>query len=149
MLASNDPRLRCLHQLEAVSATPPDELKTLSPAPAPTTVRVTTGKIFCKQSPFADVDVNVDDFLLLAQTLHQRQRVMRATLTSIDEVLRPLAPDNPVTRKEPAQVKKMLKGDACWSTTKQLIGWDEDSEALPLNLPPHRLERLREVLQWL
>jgi hypothetical protein len=95
------------------------------------------------------VDVYVDDFLLLAQTATQRRRVMRAALHAIDDVFRPLAPDDPSHRKEPASVKKMLKGDAYWSPQKRMLGWDVDAASLTLNLPPHRLARLREVLTWL
>ena len=96
--------------------------------------------------PVAAVDVYVDDFLLLAQTHSQTQRVLRTTLHAIDKVLRPLAPDDPSTRTEPASVKKMLKGDACWSTRKRILGWDVDTRAQTLHLPPHRLERLYQLL---
>lgn len=96
------------------------------------------------------VDIYVDDFLLLAQTRHHRGRVMRAALHSIDDVFRPLERDDPVTRKEPSSVKKLLKGDACWATTaKRMLGWDINSVDMTLNLPPHRIVRLQEVLQWI
>ena len=147
MLTSDDPRLRRLHRLEAVADTPPPEHSTLPPV---TTHRATPGtKIIRRQAPLGSVEVYVDDFLLLAHTQRQRQRVLRAALYSIDDVFRPLAPSDPATRNEPASVKKMLQGDAYWSTKKRVLGWDIDTEALTLNLPPHRLVRLREVLQWL
>jgi hypothetical protein len=147
MLAAHDPRLHCVHRLEAVAATPPADDETLPPAT--TTRRATAGKISGKQLPLGAVDVYVDDFLLLAQTQHQQQRVLRAALTAIDDVFRPLEDSDPVTRKEPSSVKKMLKGDASWSTRKRMLGWDVDTVNLTLNLPPHRIERLRDVLQWL
>jgi len=146
MLATADVRLRRAHRLEAVAATPPDDLQTFTPAA--TTVRATTGRISSKQPPLAAIDVYVDDFLLLAQTQPQKQRVMRATLAAIDDVLRPLAQSDPDARKEPASVKKMQQGDAYWSTKKRILGWDIDTDSLTLSLPPHRLARLREVLQW-
>jgi hypothetical protein len=96
--------------------------------------------------PVADVDVYVDDFLLLAQTEPQRTKVMRTTLHAIDQVFRPLAPSDPNHRKEPASVKKMLKGDACWDTQKRILGWDIDTEAQTLQLPEHRLDRLHVLL---
>lgn len=40
----------------------------------------------------------------------------------------------------------MLKGDACWATTKRILGWDIDTRRGTLNLPPHRLERLYHLL---
>jgi hypothetical protein len=147
MLAANDPRLRCWHRLEAVAATPPAGDETLPPATTPR--RVTAGQISHQQLPLGAVDVYVDDFLLLAQTRHQEQCVLRAALTAIDDVFRPLEESDPATRKEPSSVKKMLKGDASWSTRKRMLGWDVDTVHLTLNLPPHRIERLREVLQWL
>jgi hypothetical protein len=55
--------------------------------------------------PVAAVDVYVDDFLLMAQMQRQKQKVMRATLSAIDEVMRPVTTTDPVHRKEPASVK--------------------------------------------
>ena len=101
------------------------------------------------QQPVSAVDIYVDDFLLLAQTRHQRERVLRTTLHSIDDVFRKLEPSDPPHRKEPSSVKKLLKGDAAWSTRKRFLGWDLDTVEMTLNLPPHRLERLREVLAWI
>ena len=46
-------------------------------------------------------------------------------------------------------MKKMLQGDASWSTRKRLLDSDLYTEAMTLNLPPHRLERLQEVLFWI
>lgn len=46
-------------------------------------------------------------------------------------------------------MKKMLKGDACWAITKGILGWDLDATASTLTLPPHRLERLYELLDLL
>ena len=99
--------------------------------------------------PVAGVDIYVDDFPLLSQTKHQQQRVLRSALHSIDEVFRPLTSGDPPDRKEPSSVKKMLEGDAAWSTQKRLLGSDFDTELMTLNLPPHRIERLREVVSWI
>ncbi|KAI2499364.1 hypothetical protein MHU86_15146 [Fragilaria crotonensis] len=85
----------------------------------------------------------------MAQTHTHRQKVMRSTLHAIDEVFRPLDPTDPPDRKEPASVKKMLKGDAQWSTFKRILGWDIDTETSTLHLPIHRVDRLRELLSWL
>lgn len=41
----------------------------------------------------------------------------------------------------------MLKGDASWSTKKRILGWDLDTRASTLTLPPHRLDRLYELLE--
>jgi hypothetical protein len=137
------------HRLETVAATrPPSEPETLLSATTP--FRATACKPSSRLPPLATVDVYVDDFLLLvAQTEAQQQRVLRASLHAIDAVFRPVEMGDPDTRKEPASVKKMCKGDASWATYKTILGWDVDSVAQTLNLPAHRLARLREVLTWL
>jgi hypothetical protein len=132
------------HRLEAVAATPPEgavESQGKGGAPQYAAHRAPRGR-----PPVAAVDVYVDDFLLMAQTKHLRREVLRASLHSIDDVFRPLVPHDPPHRKEPASVKKMLKGDACWATHKRILGWDIDTREGTLNLPPHRLERLYQLL---
>lgn len=149
MLSTSAARLNPRHRLEAVAAkTPPD---TAAPQSTPVaTCRATTGRATAsRRKPLAAVDVYVDDFLLLAQTSTQQRRVMRAALSSIDDVFRPLESGDPKDRKEPASVKKMLKRDACWSPQKRMLGWDVDSQTMTLNLPPHRVARLRKVLTWI
>jgi hypothetical protein len=149
-LANNELRHRTrrtrstVHRLESIAATPAaatvaDQIEgeaTLQPR-----LRSHTGR-----PPLAATDVYVDDFLLLAQTQAQQQRVLRSALHSIDDVFRPLSLTDPATRKEPASVKKMLQGDACWSTFKRILGWDVNTRTETLHLPPHRLDRLYELL---
>jgi hypothetical protein len=93
------------------------------------------------------VDIYVDDFIAAAQgdrpTL---RRVRRTLLHAIDDVFRPLAKDDPPTRKEPTSVKKLRQGDACWATTKEILGWLIDTDRMTLNLTPRRSERLRALL---
>ena len=135
------------HRLEAIAATPPPDLHT-----AVLTGRVTRSNKQLRsrgRPPVASVDVYVDDFLLMAQTRVKRREVLRSALTAIDRVFRPLESSDPSSQKEPASVKKMLKGDACWSTNKRILGWDLDTKACTLNLPAHRLARLYELLDLL
>jgi hypothetical protein len=96
--------------------------------------------------PIASVDVYVDDFLLVAQTKRQQSSVLRHTLQSIDQVFRPLTGHDPQTRKEPISTKKLAQGDAFWAYRKRILGWDIDTVAETLELPPHRLARLHELL---
>jgi hypothetical protein len=146
MLARNvDARLHSQHRLETVAATSPDGHEHNTRA----TFQPPTRRPTRPRPPLAAVDVYVDDFLLLAQTRPQQRRVLRAALSAIDDVFRPVTASDPVCRQEPASRKKMLKGDAHWSTQKRMLGWDIDTERLTLNLPPHRIERLQEVLTWL
>ena len=139
-LANNNLRSRprrrrsTVHRLEAVASTPPDDaVAYVGKGAAISHAEHERDQI---RPPVASVDVYVDDFLLLAQTENNKQQVLRETLHSIDDVLRPLNPSDPPHRKEPASVKKMLKGDACWSTAKRVLGWDIDTRASTIHLPP-------------
>ena len=40
----------------------------------------------------------------------------------------------------------MLQGDACWATQKLILGWDLDTAASTIKLPPHRVKLLYELL---
>ena len=133
------------HRLESVAATPPPEIPTAAPHVTQSTTKP-AGTCPSGRLPVAEVDVYVDDFLLMAQTENRRRAVLRTTLEAIDSVFRPLCASDPEHRKEPASVKKMLKGDAAWATRKRILGWDLDTEASTLHLPAHRIERLYELL---
>lgn len=138
------------HRLESVAATPPagvalpggqtstfgDCATRLAPEGTPER----------RTSPLTYGDVYVDDFILAAQTEYHKQRTMRWALHAIDAVLRPVASTDRPSRKEPVSVKKLLQGDACWSTRKTVLGWDLDTTDETLRLPPHRLERLYSLL---
>jgi len=96
--------------------------------------------------PLAYTDVFVDDAIQAAQGNPARlQAVRRILLESLDQVFRPLEPGDPESRQEPASVKKMRKGDACWATLKVVLGWLIDTVRGTIELPPHRLERLKEL----
>ncbi len=95
-------------------------------------------------APAAYVDVFVDDFMGLAQK--HKQQVRRTLLEAVDEVFWPLSPSDPPTQQEPVSIKKLLEGDGSWSTIKLVLGWTLDTESLTICLPPHRVERLWEIL---
>ena len=40
----------------------------------------------------------------------------------------------------------MKQGDATWTTSKVILGWLIDTTAKTIALPPHCIERLREIL---
>lgn len=92
--------------------------------------------------PLSYTDVYVDDFCNLVQGNARRRRIARRILFhAIDEVIRPLDPSHDF-HQEPISIKKLLKGDGCWGTSKILLGWLIDTAAQTLTLPPHRYERL-------
>jgi hypothetical protein len=70
----------------------------------------------------------VDDFIGLVQGgPHRRQHVKRALLATLDTVFRRLIPSDCPFRQEPASIKKMQKGDATWTTRKDILGWTVDT----------------------
>jgi hypothetical protein len=91
--------------------------------------------------------VYVDDFIgMVQENAHHRQHVKRILFQSLDQVFRPLeSGDNP-NRQEPAYIKKMLKGDATWAARKTILGWTIDTVRMTVELPPHRIDRLFELL---
>lgn len=133
------------HRLETLAATPP---ATTTQVPTSSTVAAAAWQMARMGSPTLQTPplAYVDDFILAAQTTRHQRRVMCTALHSIDRVLRPLSPADRSSRKEPVSVKKLRQGDACWSTRKVVLGWDLDTVAGTLCLPPHRLDRLYALL---
>ena len=143
------------HRLEADADTPPEPETdpvphrldvTLPPAvPIPAT---RDPSLPSKNSrPLAAVDVFVDDFIGMAQGNTARlNRVRRILLSAIDTVFRPLDDLDSPARKEPISVKKLRKGDACWTTCKKVLGWIIDLVRMTIRLSARRLERLAEIL---
>ena len=75
----------------------------------------------------------------------RRNRIRRLLLQSFDEVFRELETGEE-SRQEPVSVKKLLKGDAAWAVVKILLGWLVDSVRGTIELPPHREERLVQLV---
>jgi hypothetical protein len=72
--------------------------------------------------------VDVDDFIALAQGSHARVNcIRRILLHTIDAAFRPNDSLDPEGRREIISLKTFLKGDACWSTLKVVLGWLIDS----------------------
>jgi hypothetical protein len=153
------------HRLEKLANTEPDDLTdhnvepagkttanataaaptTAVPAPPSTPTRIPTWQ---PAQPLGQFDIYVDDFLGLAQgNPRTRNRLRRTLFHTLDEVLRPKDEHDTEARQEPISVKKLGKGDAYWSTSKQMLGWLIDTIQSTITLPPHRLERLHAILQ--
>ena len=92
------------------------------------------------------MDVFVDDFLALAQKQRNSRRVHNILLHAIDDVFRPLDSMDGPFRRQPTLLKKLEKGDFLWSTIKVILGWIIDTVTMTIQLPPHRIERLSEIL---
>jgi hypothetical protein len=97
--------------------------------------------------PAAYWDVYVDDFIGLCQGGWNRRRTVKQHLLhSLDQVLRKLEPGDSQYRQELTSVKKLTKGDACWTTRKIILGWVVDTVAETVELPQHRVQRLQDIL---
>ena len=147
-ITSNQPQPP--HRLDTVAETPPAP-EPITPAPAPVgPTRHTPAhqtRTGFRQQPLAYWDIYVDDFVGLVQgNTRRRTKVKRALLSSLDQVLRPLDPTDSPHRQEPASIKKCRKGDATWATRKIVLGWLLDTLQLTVELPPHRITRLHDIL---
>jgi hypothetical protein len=135
-----------LHHLDSAASTRPPSVPATPAIPTntahpPPTTR-SSGPV---KPPMTYTDVYMNDFLMATQ-LPNRKAVRSMLFECIDAVLRPLSPaDNP-SRKEPISIKKLHKGDASWSTRKSILGWLVDTTKRTIELPPHRIERLHEIL---
>jgi hypothetical protein len=64
----------------------------------------------------------------------------------LDKIFRPLEAGDNLHHQEPISVKKLLKGDAHWATTKTILGRDVNTKSMTITLPKHRLARLDDLL---
>lgn len=93
-------------------------------------------------NPLQYVDVYIDDFIAAAQR-PSSERLMRCLLHSIDTIFQ----DPPHSRRRHIlSASKIAKGDAAWSYSKRILGWDIDTQSMTLHLPSHRQERLLHIL---
>ena len=130
------------HCLDHVSKIPPAQAPPLPPACLPT-LQATTPSL----TPLQYWNIYVDDFTGLAQGNEWKRRAIKRVLFhSLDCVFRPLADDDVPSRQEPASIKKLKKGDGTWTTNKVLLGWEVDTVTKTITLPPHRVERLHDIL---
>ena len=102
-------------------------------------------------TPLSYVDVFVDDFIGAAQNSRTPSssnltRVRRTLLHAIDDVFRPLSPNDSPHRQEPVSMKKLLQGDCSWSTCKTVLGWVINTVSQTLTLPPPRVDALADIL---
>merc|ERR1711983_710027 len=61
-------------------------------------------------------------------------------------VFRPPDAEDDEIRKDPISLKKLRQGDGALETCKVVLGWLIDTVAGTIELPPAKVERLRELL---
>jgi hypothetical protein len=97
--------------------------------------------------PLKAVDIFIDDLIGMVQgTPSKRLATHQTVFEAIDAVLWPLTLTDNCHHKEPILVKKLLKGIACWTTCKIVLGWILDTLQCTIELPPHCLECLQTIL---
>jgi len=81
------------------------------------------------------VDVYVNNFIVLTQgDCNDQSAVQRLLFHAIDAVFRH-NDTRKAARKDPISVKKLQRGDACWSTVHKILGWLLDTLACTISLP--------------
>jgi hypothetical protein len=96
--------------------------------------------------PLAHVDVYIDDFIGVAQQ-PRLQPTLRCLLHAVDQIFRfPAHVDDKPLRKQVISETKLAAGDGAWSTSKIILGWLLDTAQGTLLLPPHKADRLQDLL---
>ena len=142
-----EPACNSLPKEDLVTQTHPSSSPTVAPVPLPSNPDPALSDLQTSARILSKFDIYVDDYLGVVQgTSQRRAAVRRVLLHAVDRLLRPLSADDHPARKEPISVKKLQQGDAYWSTRKLMLGWLLDTEAMTLELPLHRRERLQVIL---
>jgi hypothetical protein len=91
----------------------------------------------------AHTDVYMDDFMVIAQSPNHLP-LLNTLLHTIYDVLQEPTSTN---RRPIVSASKMAKGDATFSTTKRLLGWDINTATMTITLPEHRMQGIQQQLQ--
>jgi hypothetical protein len=94
-------------------------------------------------TPLHFTEVYLDDFMVLAQAPLQ-EYAMTNLLHHLSSIFHD-PPESP--RRGVVSASKVSKGDATFSTTKRILGWDVDTHRMEVRLPAHRMDRLGTLLQ--
>jgi hypothetical protein len=97
-------------------------------------------------TPISYVDVFVDDFIAICQGENNKSHVRQTLLHAVDSIFRPTDFKDSTFRREPVSIKKLRQGDVSWNTIKLVLGWIINTSTMTIQLPPHRQERLGEIL---
>jgi hypothetical protein len=87
-------------------------------------------------------DSYIDDFMIAAQRPQHTP-----TLDTLLHHIRLVFQDPPDTVRRPVvSESKVQKGDATFSPTKCILGWDVNTDTMTIHLPVHRQEHLHTLL---
>ena len=68
-------------------------------------------------------------------------------MNAIDNVFRPLDPNEYDHRDKPMSIKKLRQVIANWDTTKKILGWVLNTKDMKIHLPQRHIDCLATILQ--
>ena len=99
--------------------------------------------------PWAAIEVFVDDFMVMAQDKSRLEHLSRSVLHAVEQVFPPPAITGHVGGKDPISEKKILKGEADWHTSKEVLGWLLDGDKRTVQLPPDKATAYAQEIRLL
>jgi len=88
--------------------------------------------------PWVNIECFVDDFILMCNEVSQFRRLSRAALHGIQSVFPPPSVTGHTGGKDSISLKKLKKGDADWTTEKEILGWLINGVTRHISLPPDK-----------
>lgn len=88
-----------------------------------------------RSTPWAALEVFVDDFIAMCQDVSRIKHFTRAILHGIESVFPTQEITGHVNGRAPISEKKVDKGDADWTVVKEVLGWLIDGENRTIELP--------------
>jgi hypothetical protein len=102
-------------------------------------------------TPWAAVEVFVDDFIAMSQDVGRIPHLTRSILHGIEEVFPGPDTTGHAGGREPVSEKKIRRGEADWTTRKVVLGWLLDGERRTIELTDDKAaaytEELRKLLR--
>jgi hypothetical protein len=88
----------------------------------------------------------VDDYIVLRQGTEAMRR--NSTCRLFTNIYRVFHPNDAydTNRKEPNSIKKLKKGDACFSTIKKILGWMVNSISKTIHITTTRMAKVTSLL---
>ena len=94
----------------------------------------------------ANVDTWTTIFLSSREAPQRSAKCSSTLFNNMDRVFHPNEATD-TERKEPISLKKLGQGDGAWSTLKTVLGWNLDTVAHLLRLPPDRQAKVEAALK--
>ena len=100
-------------------------------------------------TPWAAIECFVDDFMVMAQAKSRLAHLSRSVMHAIEQVFPPPSVTGHVGGKDPISEKKILRGEADWETSKEVLGWLVDGDKRTVQLSPDKAEAYAKEIKLL